>query len=160
MPAPPPLPRLFTPSIVSKEQREAFATVIKVSKDQRTVDSDVVSADAVLKAMDQVILSNDQMIAEAFIKKLGDEYRDIFEAERAQLLAKAKMKLGNDMSTWDVGDVQKLQQLLKEARQEKAKREKLSTTKSKVQSMNEAKLRSTVQAFLDAHPEFCDDFNA
>ena len=70
------------------------------------------------------------------------------------------MKLGNDMSTWDVGDVQKLQQLLKEARQEKAKREKLSTTKSKVQSMNEAKLRSTVQAFLDAHPEFCDDFNA
>ena len=146
--------------IVSKEQREAFATVIKVSKDQRTVDSDVVSADAVLKAMDQVILSNDQMIAEAFIKKLGDEYRDIFEAERAQLLAKAKMKLGNDMSTWDVGDVQKLQQLLKEARQEKAKREKLSTTKSKVQSMNEAKLRSTVQAFLDAHPEFCDDFNA
>lgn len=146
--------------IVSKEQREAFATVIKVSKDQRTVDSDVVSADAVLKNMDTSFLSDDQMINEAFIKKLGEEYRDIFEAEHKQFIAKAKMKLGNDMSTWDFEDIQILQQMLKEARQEKAKREKLSTTKIKVQAMNEAKLRSTVQAFLDAHPEFCDDFIA
>lgn len=146
--------------IVSKEQRDAFVTVMKVSRDARVVDQDVVSANAILESMDQEILSNDQLIADAFIKKVGVEYREIFEAERNQLLAKAKMKLGNDMSTWDVGDVQELQRILKQAQQEKAKREKLTNTKNHVRSMNEAKLRDAVQAFLDAHPEYCDDFNS
>ena len=74
-------------------------------------------------------------------------------------LNKAKMQLGNDMSTWEIDDLKVLQGILKKAQQEKAKREKLTKTKSNIQSMNEVVLRNTVQAFLDEHPEFCDEFN-
>ena len=68
------------------------------------------------------------------------------------------MQLGNDMSLWDIGDLKVLQGILKKALQDKARREQLSETKSHVQTMNESKLRDKVKAFLDDHPEFCDDF--
>lgn len=144
--------------IVSKEQRKALRTLISVLNNQRTLDQDVVSALSVLKVMDDSILHDDRIILDSFIKTVGDEYRGVFESEHDQVLAKAKMQLGNDMSLWDIDDLKVLQGILKKALQDKAKREKLSVTKNRIQSMNESKLRDQVKAFLDAHPEFCDDF--
>ena len=62
------------------------------------------------------------------------------------------------MSTWDVDSLRILQQILKTAQQNKAKKEKLNTAKGNVRNMNEGSLRDKVTAFLDSHPEFCDDF--
>ena len=42
---------------------------------------------------------------------------------------------------------------------EKAKKEKLVGTKNNVRTMQESVLRDRVTAFLDAHPEFCDEFS-
>lgn len=144
--------------IVSKDQRKALRTLINVLNNQRTSDQDVTYALSVLKAMDVAILNEDRIILDSFIKTVGDEYRRIFESEHDWILAKAKMQLGNDMSLWDIGDLKVLQGILKKALQDKARREQLSETKSHVQTMNESKLRDKVKAFLDDHPEFCDDF--
>ena len=90
---------------------------------------------------------------------VGLEYREILESERNVLLNQAKMQLGNDMGAWEIDDLKVLLCILKKEQQEKAKREKLTTTKNYVQSMSENVLRDRVRSFLDAHPEFCDDFN-
>ena len=145
--------------IVSKEQRKAIETLISVQKDRRTLDQDVVTALSTLKAMDSTFLSDDNRIVDALMETVGTEFRDIFDAERNQIIAKAKMSLGNNMGTGDVDGLKVFQNILKKAQQEKAKREKLSSTKKHVQTMNEGKLRDKVQAFLDVHPEYCDDFN-
>ena len=89
---------------------------------------------------------------------VGSEYVEIWNAERTALLTKAKMQFGNDMSTWSIADLSALQKILKNALQEKAKKEKLAATKTSVQNMAETKLRSRIAAFLDQHPEFCDSF--
>lgn len=145
--------------IVSKEQREAFATVAKVQNDQRTMDADVQSALIVLETMDHSILTDDSIISEALLKVLGEEFVQIFTEERMQIMAKAKLKLGNDMSNWDITELNSFRTILKIAQQEKAKKEKLSNTKKRVQTMNDDDLRNAVQSFLDVHPEFCDAFN-
>lgn len=145
--------------IIAKELREAFTTVAKVLNDQRTVDSDVQSAITLLETMDHSILTDDSVIFEALLKVLGEEYTQTFSKERMQIMAKAKMKLGNDMSNWDITELNTFRNILKKEQQEKAKKEKLSDTKKHVQTMNEGDLRDAVQSFLDAHPEFCDAFN-
>lgn len=145
--------------IIAKELREAFTTVAKVLNDQRTVDSDVQSAITLLETMDHSILTDDSVIFEALLKVLGEEYTQTFSEERMQIMAKAKMKLGNDMSNWDITELNTFRNILKKEQQEKAKKEKLSDTKKHVQTMNEGDLRDAVQSFLDAHPEFCDAFN-
>ncbi len=146
--------------IVTKEQRKALETVISVLKNQKTLDQDVRSALTVLKTMDTEILSNDQLIIDSLMNTVGQEYKEIFKAEHDQLIAKAKLQLGNDMSAWEINDLKVLQGILKKALQEKAKREKLSNTKNHVKIMDENQLRDVVQAFLELHPEFCDAFNA
>ena len=83
---------------------------------------------------------------------------DIWNAEHSAIINKAKMKLGNDMSTWDFSDLSTLQKMFKQARQEKAKKEKLAGTKDSVRNMREDILKERVTAFLDAHPEYCDNF--
>ena len=83
---------------------------------------------------------------------------DIWNSERTALLTKAKMQFGNDMSAWSIGDLTALQRILKQAQQEKAKKEKLAGTKASVRNMKDSILRDRVAAFLDAHPEFCDNF--
>ena len=40
-----------------------------------------------------------------------------------------------------------------------SKKEKLAGTKNHVRTMQESALRDLVTAFLDAHPEFCDEFS-
>lgn len=40
----------------------------------------------------------------------------------------------------------------------KAKKEKLSSAKNNVRNMKESVLKDKVADFLDAHPEFCDNF--
>ena len=145
--------------ITNKEQRKAFMTLISVQKNQKTLDQDVTSACSVLKNMDQSLLTEDEKITEALLNTVGLEYREILESERNVLLNQAKMQLGNDMGAWEIDDLKVLLCILKKEQQEKAKREKLTTTKNYVQSMSENVLRDRVRSFLDAHPEFCDDFN-
>ena len=48
--------------------------------------------------------------------------------------------------------------MIKQIQQDKAKKEKLAGAKAGVRNMKETILRDRVTAFLDAHPEFCDDF--
>ena len=73
-------------------------------------------------------------------------------------MSKARHRNGSDMSIWSVRELISVQKLLKEAQQDKAKKEKLSATKISVQNMEVPKLRDKVKAFLDQHPEFCDSF--
>ena len=62
------------------------------------------------------------------------------------------------MSTWSVAELAAVQRMLKEAQQEKAKKEKLAATITSVQKMAEPVLRRRIAAFLEQHPEFCNNF--
>ena len=62
------------------------------------------------------------------------------------------------MSTWSISDLTYLQRMLRQMLQEKAKKEKLSSAKNNVRNMKESVLKDKVADFLDAHPEFCDNF--
>lgn len=144
--------------IVPKELQKPFSTLIDVQKKNHTVDTAVVGAINAITAMDASLLTNTDKIENAFISLVGQEYKDIWNSDRVALITETKLKIGNDMSAWSVSDLTILQRVLKKAQQEKAKKEKLVGTKNSVRSMNDAVLRDKVSAFLDAHPEFCDDF--
>ena len=146
--------------IVPKESRKALETVVNVLENRRTLDQDVCNALTLLKQMDAKLFSDDQRIIDSLVDIVGQEYKDIFEAEHDQLIIDAKLQLGNDMSAWDINKLQVFQNILKKAKQEKAKREKLNHTKNQVREMNENQLRKVVLTFLESHPEFCDNFNA
>lgn len=144
--------------IVPKELQKTISTLTDVQKKNHTVDSSVVAAINSLKSMDDAILNDKSKVDLAFLSTVGDEYEDIWTAEHSTIIAKAKMKFGNDMSTWSITDLSSLQKMLKQTQQEKAKKEKLDGTKTAVRNMKDTILRNRVTAFLDAHPEFCDDF--
>lgn len=144
--------------IVPKELQKAFATLLDVQRKNQTVDTAVVAAINDLQNMDNSILTEDSKIEAAFLAMVGSEYVDIWNAERTALLTKAKMQFGNDMSAWSIADLSALQRILKQAQQDKAKKEKLAGTKVSVRNMKDNVLRDRVTAFLDAHPEFCDNF--
>lgn len=144
--------------VAPQNLRPAFEALARVQKGQPTPAGDVTNALATLDLMDSSILHDDKSISDAMLQLVGEEYRDVFETERPKVMFKAKAKLGNDMSNWDVSGFTVFQQILKKEQQEKAKREKLASAKNRVQTMNEGELRGAVQAFLDTHPEFCDAF--
>ena len=144
--------------IVPKDLQKAFATLLDVQRKNQTIDTAVVAAINELRTMDVGILTDTSKIEAAFLAVVGSEYVDIWNSERTALLTKAKMQFGNDMSAWSIGDLTALQRILKQAQQEKAKKEKLAGTKASVRNMKDSVLRDRVAAFLDAHPEFCDNF--
>jgi hypothetical protein len=144
--------------IIPKELQKAFTTLLDVQRKNQTVDTAVVAAINDLRNMDNSILTDGSIIEAAFLAMVGSEYVDIWNAERTALLTKAKMQFGNDMSVWSIADLSALQRILKQAQQEKAKKEKLAGAKAKVRNMQDSILRDRVTAFLDAHPEFCDNF--
>lgn len=144
--------------IIPSELQKPFLTLIDVQKQNHTVDTAVVAAINALQKMDSSILNNKEKIDSAFLATVGTEYSDVWNTEHATIIAKAKMKLGNDMSSWYITDLSSLQKMLKQAQQEKAKKEKLAGAKNSVRNMNETVLKDRVAAFLDAHPEYCDDF--
>ncbi len=90
---------------------------------------------------------------------IGTNYRDIFEEKRKEIIAELQFKLGNDVSAWDVSDLITVQSTLKKYQAEKAKKEKLQNTQNYVKRMSEDAIKDKVSTFLNAHPEFCDDFN-
>lgn len=144
--------------IIPKEFQKTISTLIDVQKKNHTINAAVVAAVNSLRNMDTSILNDKSKVDEAFLSTVGDEYADIWNTEHTTIVAKAKMKLGNDMSAWAITDLRSLQKMLKQAQQEKAKKEKLVGTKNGVLKMKDTVLRNRVTAFLDAHPEFCDDF--
>lgn len=144
--------------IIPKDLQKAFLTLIDVQKNNHTVDTAVVAAINSLRNMDNSILNDKDKIEASFLATVGSEYKDIWNLEHTSIISKAKLRFGNDMSTWSISDLSRLQNMLKQAQQEKAKKEKLAGTKNSVRHMNDVVLRERVTAFLDAHPEFCDDF--
>jgi hypothetical protein len=144
--------------IVPKDMQKAFATLIDVQQNGWAADSAVVNALTLLRIMDGSILSDDAKIKNAFLAIVGIEYADIWQSERSMLLTKAKIRIGNDMSAWATADLSVLQGILKQEQQEKAKTEKLTDAKKTVGTLDDHVLRARVAAFLDSHPQFCDDF--
>ena len=144
--------------IIPKELQKAISTLIDVQKNNHTVNTAVVAAVNLLRNMDTSMLNDKSKVEAAFLSTVGDEYMDIWASEHTSIIAKAKMKFGNDMSTWSITDLSSLQRMLKQTQQEKAKKEKLAGTKNSVRHMKDTILRDRVTAFLDTHPEFCDDF--
>lgn len=145
--------------ILPKNLHKAFLTLLDVQRKNHTLDTNVVAAINNMRAMDQSLLTNQNKIEELFITVIGKEYIDIWSTNRDEIITKTKIKIGNDMSTWTAGDLTVLQRELKLAQQEKAKKEKLAGTKNKVRTMNEQLLRERIAEFLEAHPEYCDDFS-
>ena len=135
--------------IVPKELTKAFSTLLDVQNGNYTVDAAVTSA----------IHSDNSRIEKAFMALIGSEYSLLWDVNRVAIITEAKIKIGNDMSTWTAADLTTLQGILKRMQQEKAKKEKLVGTKNNVRTMQESVLRDRVTAFLDAHPEFCDEFS-
>ena len=144
--------------ILERDQQKAVRTLIEVQNGERTLDQNVQFALETLGTMDTSILTDNARIEKAFIETVGEEYRSIYEEERDVLIAQAKMKFGNDMSAWNISDLAVLQKMLKQAQQEKAKKEKLAKAKSYAEEMDASLLRNRVVAFMENHPEYCDDF--
>lgn len=145
--------------VIPKDLQKAFSTLLDVQRKSYTVDSAVVSSINAMRSMDSSLLSNPQKLEQAFIEVIGREYRQIWLDNHSAIITEAKIKIGNDMSSWTVSDLATVQRILKKHQQDKAKREKLNETKNAVRTMNEGILRDRVAAFLDMHPEFCDDFS-
>ena len=145
--------------IIPKELTKAFGTLLDVQNGNYTVDAAVTSAIHSLQKMDTSILTDNSRIEKAFMALIGSEYSLLWDVNRTAIITEAKIKIGNDMSTWTTADLTTLQGILKRMQQEKAKKEKLAGTKSSVRTMQESVLRDRVTAFLDAHPEFCDEFS-
>ena len=145
--------------IIPKELTKAFTTLLDVQNGNYTVDTAVTSAIHALQKMDTSILTDNSRIEKAFMALIGSEYALLWDANRTAIITEAKIKIGNDMSTWAAADLTTLQCILKRMQQEKAKKEKLAGTKNSVRNMQESVLRDRVTAFLDAHPEFCDEFS-
>ena len=144
--------------IVPKEYCKAIETVIDTQNNIRVMDSQIKSAIQMLSDIDVDLMNDDSRIENALIETIGLEYKAIWKEEGDILLSKARHRNGSDMSIWSVRELISVQKLLKEAQQDKAKKEKLSATKISVQNMEVPKLRDKVKAFLDQHPEFCDSF--
>lgn len=144
--------------VVSKNFQAAIATVISVQNNKYALDSNVQNAIAVLESPEAAILNDDQKLENAFLAAVGQEYKEIFTEKRSEIIARAKMQIGNDMSDWTASNLIMLQQIMKKARQEKAKKEKLENAKNIVKSMKEDAVKDRLTVFLDEHPEFCDFF--
>ena len=144
--------------IVTRDLQKAIDTLIDVQNGARTVNQSVVNAIEVLNHIDPALLTDDKKIAAALLETIGEEYRPILEDERdrATVMTKAKMKLGNDMSAWTSAELSALQRILKEFEREKAKKEKLERAKERVRTMDERELRNHVRTFIERHPEYCD----
>lgn len=145
--------------VIPKELQKAFETLIDVQRSEHTVDAAVVSAINALQTMDSSLLTDQQKQEQVFIDLIGQEYRQIWRENGKTIINGAKLKIGNDMSSWVISDLATVQKMLKKYQQEKAKKEKLDDTKIVVRTMKESILRDRVTAFLEAHPEFCDDFS-
>lgn len=144
--------------VVPKDTAKAIQTLISVQNRERTLDQDVRSAIQVLDTMDASLLTDPTKAEQAFMKAIGDEYTEIFNEKKTEILAELKLKLGNNVSTWTAADLITVQHTLKKYQAEKAKKEKLQHTQNRVRSMGETVLKDKVAAFLSAHPEFCDAF--
>lgn len=123
------------------------------------MDQDVLAAINVLDTMEHTVLTDNATAEQAFMNAIGANYRDIFEEERKEIITELKLKLGSDVSAWDVSDLITVQSTLKKHQAEKVKEEKLQNTQNHVKHMSVDALKDKVSAFLTAHPEFCDDFN-
>lgn len=142
--------------LVDKEYQPAFETIVKMQKHNYVYDKEIVSAINVLRSMDATILTDQAKMELAFLALIGQEYKPLWQEQRAAIVREAKQKIGNDMSTWSTADLRTVQHIFKRLQQEKAKKEELAAAKHAVNTMQEDVLRARVTAFLEAHPEYCE----
>ena len=144
--------------IAPKEYRKAFSTILDVQRRNYVVENSVIDAINALREKDTSMLTDPNKIDNVFISLIGQEYRAMWAENRANIINTVKLQIGNDMSNWSTADLTELQRVMKSMRQEQAKKEKLAGTKTAVKNMQDSILRERVSAFLDMHPEFCDEF--
>lgn len=144
--------------IIPKELYNVFCTLLNVQQGVNTAHKDIINAINALANIDTGILTDKGQIDRAFLNLIGQEFLPLWQESKSDVMRDAKYKFGNDMSSWRMHDFSGLQDMLKKKQKEKAKHEKLAGTKNDVSTMQESDLRKRVIAFLDAHPEFCDDF--
>lgn len=144
--------------LVSKAEQSAIRTIIDVQNGTSSLDKDVTNAIQTLNEADSRVFTDDEFMFEAFIKAVGEEYREFLGSDRASLIAKAKLNLGNDMSKWDWHELNEFRKMLQTIKREKARADKLTSVQKKIKNMNEDELRNRVATFLNSHPEYCDDF--
>lgn len=95
--------------IVPKELTKAFSTLLDVQNGNYTVDAAVTSAIHSLQKMDTSILTDNSRIEKAFMALIGSEYSLLWDVNRVAIITEAKIKIGNDMSTWTAADLTTLQ---------------------------------------------------
>lgn len=116
--------------VVTKNASKAIRTLIAVQNDERALDQDVLAAINVLDTMDHTILTDNATAEQAFMNAIGANYRDVFEEQRKEIITELKLKLGSDVSAWDVSDLITVQSTLKNIRQRKQKGEAAEHAKS------------------------------
>jgi len=144
--------------IAGKDLRQAITTLTEVLQDHRTLDDHVQRAIHTLRNTTRDLLTDNDTISKAFFDAVGEEYRTLFAEQKTYVIAQAKMKLGNDMSAWDISELPECQKILKRIQQQKAKEEKFNRAVENVHHIQEHNLRKRIVDFLEKHPEFCDDF--
>lgn len=93
-----------------------------MQNDERALDQDVLAAINVLDTMDPTILTDNATAEQAFMNAIGANYRDVFEEQRKEIITELKLKLGSDVSAWDVSDLITVQSTLKNIRQKSKRR--------------------------------------
>ena len=145
--------------LLSKPLQTAMLTLISVQQGQATTDAAVTGALTALDCEEMSILNDDEKLNALLVRTIGEEFADIWAIHKDSLISRAKQDYGNDMSTWMSNALFGIQNMLKKEQREQAKREKLSSTQAAVASMPERTLRDRIRAFLDSHPEYCDEFS-
>lgn len=146
--------------VVSSELQKPIHTVIDVKQNHSTTDQNVVAALNALSGEAALILTDSAKSNAVMRQTLGLDERsmDYFNKHSSDLFRNLKYKRGDDMSTWQISELNCLRDMIRDAMKEEYKKEKLVNAKQQAASMPDTRLRDLVAHFLDLHPEYCDDF--
>lgn len=138
--------------LVGDKYQNAVRTIITIQQGGTVMDSNVVEA---INALDQFgdLLTDTKKIEDCFYANVGEEYRGL----REMVLGAIKLKCGQDASQWAM-KAPEIIAIMKQYRQQEAKKQKLQQTKEYVTTLEKADLCKLIQNFLDSNPEYCDLF--
>jgi hypothetical protein len=103
------------------------------------------------------ILKNDQLIALAFTKQIGESNAEPFMYDRENILAQIRLKLGTDVYYW--GDrAGEVRETIEECIKKKAKESIAPRAIDCINKMSEQTIKERILKLLDEHPEFFERF--
>ena len=94
---------------IGKEWRKAISTVADLQNNGRRTDTEVQQALQALASIDPAVLNDDSLISSALLDVIGTKYNAVFSESRDDIITRAKLKLGNDMSAWEASDLSAVQ---------------------------------------------------